>query len=305
MMRFERLLAIRLVSHDATALAGFYVAALGFARGATEPIAAAEMAMLGLAGSGWRTRLTLADQVLEIDQFDPPGQPYPAPAAADDRWFQHFAMIARDLPGDWASVLAAGGRAISPHGPVQLPPENGSVRAVKFRDPEGHPLELLAFPHTAADAPPLAIDHSAIVVRDVGACRDFYRACGMTLGKRTLNHGPAQAALDGLAEPRVDVLPLLPPDAGAHLELLGYRVPSPRPENPWHVRDVAATRLLWQAAAPALITDPDGHFHQCQQVFTATEPAIPTPRAAPVRRSKTAPVPLDRGAASGRHRAAR
>jgi catechol 2,3-dioxygenase-like lactoylglutathione lyase family enzyme len=300
MMRFERLIAIRLVSHDAAALASFYSAALGFERGATVPIAAEELAMLGLAGTGSRTALTLGGQVLELDQFDPPGQPYPQPRASDDRFFQHFAMVTGDMAGAWARVLAAGGLAVSTDGPVQLPPENGGVRAVKFRDPEGHPLELLAFPEPEAAKHSFAIDHSAIVVRDVAASIAFYQARGLAMGERTLNHGPAQAALDGLplaakmfpqrtpspglrrdrlslreppppegedlghdAQLCVDVVPLNPPGAGPHLELLGYRDLAPRMPIEWNPRDVAATRLVWEASGSALVTDPDGHLHQC------------------------------------------
>jgi len=275
MSRFERLIAIRLVSHDAAALAGFYSAALGFEKVGVEPITADEMALLGLVGSGSRTILALAGQALEIDQFDPPGKSYPTPAASDDRSFQHFAMVTADMPGAWARVLAADGRPISPAGPVQLPPENGSVLAVKFRDPEGHPLELLAFPHGAA--PPLAIDHSAIVVRNVPASLPFFQARGLSVYARTFNHGAAQVALDGLPDPRVDVVPLLPRGGGAHLELLGYRNPAPRPEFRWQARDVAATRLVWEAADAALITDPDGHLHQCQP--PGTRPASPPANA--------------------------
>jgi catechol 2,3-dioxygenase-like lactoylglutathione lyase family enzyme len=267
-MRFGRLIAIRLVSHDAEAMAGFYVAALGFELGATEPIAAAELALLGLTGTGTRTTLALAMQVVQIDQFDPPGRAYPLPGASDDRCFQHCALITHAMPDAWARVLAAGACPISPDGPVQLPTENGSVTAVKFRDPEGHPLELVAFPEPEAGAHRLAIDHSAIVVRDVAASLAFYEQCGLVLGDRTLNYGPAQAALDGLPEPRVDVVPLNPPGGGAHLELLVYADPAPRPQHDWQVRDVAATRLVWQAAEPALITDPDGHLHQCQPLGT-------------------------------------
>ncbi len=280
-MRFERLIAIRLVSHDAAALAEFYVAALDFARGAMTAIAAEELVVLGVPGTGSRTSLAYNPAqnpgpqgddrgewafLLEIDQFDPPGQPYPQPRASDDRLFQHFAMVTADLPAAWARVMATGGQPVSADGPTQLPPENGSVHAVKFRDPEGHPLELLAFPKPGDRAP--AIDHSAIVVRDVAASIAFYQARGLTVGARTLNHGAAQAALDGLAQPRVDVVPLHPAGAGPHLELLGYRDPALRQENAWDVHDVAATRLVWEAAGPALITDPDGHLHQCRLLGT-------------------------------------
>ncbi len=39
-----------------------------------------------------------------------------------------------------------GWTAISTDGPQRLPPSSGGVAAFKFRDPDGHPLELLAFP---------------------------------------------------------------------------------------------------------------------------------------------------------------
>lgn len=267
LMPFERMIAIRLVSHDAAALAEFYVTALGFERGPVAPIAAQEMALLGLAGAGSRISLTLAGQVLEIDQFDSPGAPYPLPGASNDGLFQHFAIVTADMAPAWARVLAAGGRAISPSGPVQLPPENDNVCAVKFRDPEGHPLELLSFP-PGAGAQRLGINHSAIAVRDVAASLAFYRARGFTLGQCTLNHGAPQAALDGLPDPRVDIVPLNPPGLGSHLELLGYREPPIHLSPEWQMRDVAATRLVWQSDRPALIADPDGHLQQCQPLGT-------------------------------------
>lgn len=263
-MRFERLIAIRLVSHAGEALARFYVDAFGFERVRAVPITPDEIALLGLTGTGTRIALALADQILEIDQFDPPGKPYPLSRASDDRLFQHFAMVTSDMPTAWARVLVAGGLPVSTEGPTQLPPENGSVCAGKFRDPEGHPLELLAFPEPEVSAHPRAIDHSAIVVRDVPASIDFYRARGLEVGAATFNQGPAQSGLDGLPSPQVDVVPLTPPRAGAHLELLGYRHPAPRPETAWQVNDVAATRLVWQSELAALIADPDGHLHQCQ-----------------------------------------
>ena len=85
---------------------------------------------------------------------------------------------------------------------------------------------------------------------------------GLSLGTRTLNQGPAQAALDGLAEPFVDVVPLELPGGGAHLELLGYRGAAESSRLGLQVRDVAATRLVWKGDKTTLIRDPDGHLHQ-------------------------------------------
>src|SRR5262249_25717905 len=79
---------------------------------------------------------------------------------------------------------------ISVGGPQILPPRNGSVRAFKFRDPDGHPLELLYFPpgqgrpiwhQQARDDTFLGIDHSAIGISDTSVSLAFYAdILGMT-----------------------------------------------------------------------------------------------------------------------------
>ena len=54
----------------------------------------------------------------------------------------------------------------------------------------------------------------------------FYRALGLRVSDRSLNHGPAQARLDGLPGARVRVTGLRPASAtGPGLELLGYQPP--------------------------------------------------------------------------------
>ncbi len=62
-------------------------------------------------------------------------------------------------------------------GPQRLPDWNknaGGIRAFYFRDPDGHPLEILQFPadkgnpkwHDANGRLFLGIDHTAIVISD-------------------------------------------------------------------------------------------------------------------------------------------
>src|SRR3954471_390707 len=72
---------------------------------------------------------------------------------------------------------------ISRNGPERLPPNTGSVTAYKFRDPEGHPLELTTFPPGVGsakwhaprgDSVFLGIDHSAITVASSAAAIAFY-----------------------------------------------------------------------------------------------------------------------------------
>ena len=155
-----------------------------------------------------------------------------------------------------------------------LPPSDGAVRAFKFRDPDGHPLELIWFPpgqgravwhHGASAALFLGIDHSALSIASTWRSLAFYRALGMRVSDRTLNRGPAQARLDGLPGARVRVTGLRPASAsGPGLELLGYRPPG-RPAGIARPNDLATdwvTVMLSRPPgdAPCAVRDPDGHL---------------------------------------------
>ena len=56
----------------------------------------------------------------------------------------------------------------------------------------------------------MGIDHTAISVFDVPTSQHFYEEHGLTHGKRTINQGPTQDALDGLDGVEVDVFPMNP-----------------------------------------------------------------------------------------------
>jgi catechol 2,3-dioxygenase-like lactoylglutathione lyase family enzyme len=259
--RLTAIVAFRLVTSQPQRLVVFYTG-LGFAAGDAEPIPAAEMALLGLHGGGSRRTLRLGDQRVELDCFDNPGRPYPPDVTGADSRFQHLALVTDDAAAAWSRACALGATAISVGGPVTLPAASGGVTAIKFRDPEGHPLELLQFPDgPSAGSGLLGIDHSAISVTDLDVALAFYEALGLSAQGRTLNRGASQAALDGLVGAEVDVVPLMPLTATPHLELLGYRTPSPRPAERLAPNDVAATRIVWSADRHALLRDPDGHLH--------------------------------------------
>jgi catechol 2,3-dioxygenase-like lactoylglutathione lyase family enzyme len=265
--------AFRLTTALPERLAAFYEG-LGFTVGDPEPIARDEIALLSLACGGIRVPLRLGEQRVDLDSFDVRGRNYPLEATAADLCFQHLALVTDDAAAAWEHVVAIGGRPISADGPVRLPPATGVTAAVKFRDPEGHPLELLQFPAGAAGrwtgTGLLGIDHSAISVADVAASRRFYEALGLSVHGQTLNEGPTQAALDGLPGVEVDVVPLLPQRATPHLELLGYRKPAGRPAGAVAVTDIAATRVIWAAERDQLLCDPDGHLHLLRREEPAT-----------------------------------
>lgn len=264
-MKLARVTGFRLVTQRPDRLLRFYEA-IGFSSGAEAPISEDEMAMLGVRGAGRRHTMTLGKTAVDLDWFGEAGRPYPATADAASRCFQHLALVTDDIARAWAIARGAGATSISRDGPVTLPESAGGVTAVKFRDPEGHPLELIHFPAMAGrgrqgEGVP-GIDHSAIVATDLARSRAFYEAMGLTTGDATLNHGDTQAALDGLDHPRVDVVPMQPAGAPPHVELLHYQTPAGADAAAWAVNDVAATRIVWQGVVPALLRDLDGHLHQ-------------------------------------------
>ena len=261
-----------LATNDPDRLTRFYCDVLGFAaHGPASPIDDSEIELLGLSGSGRRHTLSFGEQILWIDHFEQAGRPYPVNGNAASLWFQHLALVVGDMRDAYDRL-----RDITPisHGqPQLLPISSGGVQAFKFRDPDGHPLELLQFP--SGQMPDawrrrsrlegqlgLGIDHSAISVTDAQASALFYEALGLSAGERMLNQGQAQQDLDGLPGVKVEVVPLSPCVGTPHLEILGYRTPRGQAGPVLHANDVAATRIVWHGREARLITDPDGHLQQ-------------------------------------------
>lgn len=241
--------------------------------------------VLGLPGvRAHAARLRLGAQELELVAFDPPGRPYPAHGNAADLWFQHLAIVVADMPAAYAQLRRHAFEPISQGGPQTLPPNTGAVTAFKFRDPEGHPLELIHFPVGVGascwqSAPGLfrGIDHSAIAVADVAASIAFYEAMGWHLASRSRNRGPAQDRLDGLHQADVDVVGIEPAQGGPpHLELLGYRVPcGTRLQPPAANNDLVADRLVLEAdELPALLARLPGVASQSPVVRVGGEAAV-------------------------------
>ena len=264
-MIFQAITAFRLVTADPARLAHFY-RAIGFDVGEAATIPAADMKLLGLSGAGSRIAMSLGRSRVDLERFDQPGHPYPRDTTTCDLVFQHLALVTDDAEAAWRRAREVGATPIGREGPVTLPKSEGGVTAVKFRDPEGHPLEFLQFPPGAnpnwKGAGMMGIDHSAISVSDVAASRRFYARHGLSEANATVNRGPAQDALDGLDGVEVAVVPMNPTDNPPHIEMLGYRLPVGRALHRLSANDLAATRIVWRSNAEALIRDPDGHLHQ-------------------------------------------
>ncbi len=268
-----------LVSADAARLADFYERAFGCRTlDIRHPHGPAFERLLDVSGGALSITLALGNEIIELLEFDRPGCPYPEASSSSDLIFQHLAIVVRNMDAAYAQLSRLQRwTAISQHGPERLPESSGGVAAFKFRDPEGHPLELLAFPDAhlparwqrSTNEPWLGIDHSAISVADTGKSVAFYEALGLSVASRAVNRGPAQAGLDALGEPHVEVTALRPPHVSPHVELLYYRSPAPDHGESTASSDIAATRLVFECLASPhgrehdrvtrSACDPDGH----------------------------------------------
>lgn len=260
----QRLLRVGRNVADLDRAIGFYRDALGFAVQATpeaESHGWPETAVDRNTRCAW---LSLGQQEIELAEF-PNAAPYPVGSTSADLWFQHCAIVVEDMDAACARLLRhGGGTAISRGGPQSLPPSSGGVTAFKFRDPDGHPLELISFPPGTGDPvwqqpasePTLGIDHSAISVADVDRSIAFYECLGLQVASRGVNRGPEQQRLDGLAHVEVDVIALQTAAAATpHVELLAYRTPRGRALEDMASHDIAADRLVLQTANLAALLD--------------------------------------------------
>ena len=265
--------AVSLTVRDLARSVRFFEEGLGFVVEGEERRAGEKFErLMGIEGAAARVALLrLGEERVELLAFDRPGRDYPADSRSPDLWFQHFATITTDIKTAYARVMAAGATAISTHGPQTLPASSGGVTAFKFRDPDGHPLELLQFQTGQAPdkwradgserlaGPNLGIDHSAVAVADTGRSEAFYVGLlGLHVGSRSLNRGLEQERLDATFNAVVEVTGLEVGDReGPHVELLCYRVPPtgrPIPRTA-ATNDIAATRLVFEAGDVRAIAD--------------------------------------------------
>lgn len=299
--RVLRVALLRRTVSDLGRAIDFYCGALGFARDLAPSNGAASTDPAADGAPSRTQRLVLGAETIELTapvgfERHPGGDS--SGESVSNVAFQHFAVVTADMDATVASLRRFSPQAISRGGPVRLPAMAGGVTAYKFRDPDGHPLELIWFPDGVGDpkwqrkrarngAATLGIDHSALAVADAEASRNFYvRGLGLEVFSRQINRGEAQSRLDGSEVVVVDVIGLGPaPAPTPHIELLAYRHPPPQGRRDASsiredhgdrltliVDELAATldRLDREVTPPTerdhlpggavLLRDPDGHL---------------------------------------------
>jgi catechol 2,3-dioxygenase-like lactoylglutathione lyase family enzyme len=182
-------------------------------------------------------RLRLGDEFLQLSEYlTPKGRPVPPDSRSNDRWFQHVAIIVGDMDRAYARLRRFRVQHAST-APQLLPktiPAAAGIRAFYFRDPDGHPLEVLQFPpdkgdprwHRRSDRLFLGIDHTAIVVRSTRASLAFYRdVLGFRVVGESLNSGTEQEHLNNVLGARLHITGLRAP-RGPGIEFLEYLAPT-------------------------------------------------------------------------------
>lgn len=232
----------------------FYTEVLAFEKVSEVEAATPELERLeGVFGSRVRVaRLRLGHETLELTEYlAPRGRPIPTDSRSHDHWFQHVAIIVRDMDAAYARLRQSKVEHAS-SGPQTLPEWNrnaAGIRAFYFRDPDGHNLEILQFPgdkgdrrwHAPSDDLFLGIDHTAIVVEDTDASLRFYEgALGLRVAGTSENYGTEQEHLNSVFGARLRITTLRAP-SGPGIEFLEYVSPSDGRATPsdLHSNDVA------------------------------------------------------------------
>ncbi len=209
-------------------------------------------------------RMRIGDEFIELTEYlAPKGRPIPVDSRSNDRWFQHIAIIVSDMDKAYARLRQNKVEHAS-SGPQRLPDWNknaAGISAFYFKDPDGHPVEVLQFPpdkgldkwHRSTNKLFLGIDHTAIVVWDTDASIKFYRdLLGMRVAGESENYGTEQEHLNNVFGAHLRITALRGA-SGPGVELLEYLAPRdgrPFPEDE-HANDVVHRQTILSTAGAA------------------------------------------------------
>jgi catechol 2,3-dioxygenase-like lactoylglutathione lyase family enzyme len=238
----------------------FFSDVLGFTVASEEEVAGEDWERLeGVFGMRARIAdLRLGDETLELTEYlAPSGREIPADMRGNDRAFQHVAIVVSNMDRAYARLRERRVRHAST-GPQRLPdwnPNAGGIEAFYFRDPDGHFLELIAFPAgkgdprwqrvaSSSDRLFLGIDHTAIVVSDTETSLRLYRdRLGLRVAGESENWGTEQEHLNNVFGARLRITGLRA-GAGPGIEFLEYLAPRDGRPAPGDLR--ASDLLYWQ-----------------------------------------------------------
>src|SRR6266496_2828347 len=299
--------AIGLTVGDLNRALEFYTKILPFEKmSESTPAPGAADELLGLHTTQLRTaELKLGNERTTLtEHLTNKGRGNPSDARSSDHWFQHIAIVVRNMDTAYEQLRRQKVKHVST-APQTLPGWNkdaGGIKAFYFRDLEDHVLEIIWFPPGKGDPrwqqPTtnlfLGIDHTAIVVSDTDKSLAFYRGLlGLRVAGEGENHGVEQEHLNQVFGARLHITGLRA-ERGPGIEFLEYVTP---PGG----RDLAADAksndlVFWNthlavdglarlsaklheggvafvskpgSAHSQIVRDPDGHAMQLDEVSAA------------------------------------
>lgn len=179
--------------------------------------------------------LQLGDESIELMEFKTKGRPIPADSKSNDLWFQHIAIVVRDMDAAYQHLRQAKVPFVS-SAPQTLPaylPAAAGISAFYFRDPDGHNLEVIYFPkgkgnekwQTPSNQLFLGIDHTAIGIDDTDKSAAFYQdLLGLKIAGNSENYGSEQEHLNQVFGAHL-IITGLKAQQGFGVEFLDYLAP--------------------------------------------------------------------------------
>ncbi len=210
----------------------------------------------GVFGARMRiVRMQLGNEYLDLTQYlAPPGRLIPVDSRSNDLWFQHIAIVVRDMDQAFDKLRALKVQFVST-GPQTLPPSikaAAGIKAFYFRDPDQHNLEIIYFPpgkgdprwQEKSDNLFLGIDHTAIGISSTDASLHFYRdLLGLRRAGESENFGTEQEHLNQVFGAHLRITGMRA-DSGPGVEFLDYLAPRDGRTRP---ADVHANDIVhWQ-----------------------------------------------------------
>src|SRR5256885_4251318 len=200
-------------------------------------------------------RMQLGNEYLDLTEYlAPRGRPVPADSRSNDLWFQHIAIVVRDMDQAFEKLRALKVQFVST-GPQTLPPSikaAAGIKAFYFRDPDQHNLEIIYFPpgkgdprwQEKTDKLFLGIDHTAIGISKTDASLRFYRdLLGLRKSGESENFGTEQEHLNQVFGAHL-LITGMRPASGPGIEFLEYLTPRDGRSRP---ADVHANDIVhWQ-----------------------------------------------------------
>src|SRR5437667_10525019 len=212
----------------------------------------------GVFGARMRiVRMQLGDEHIDLIEYRAPrGRPIPMDSRSNDLWFQHIAIVVRDMDQAFAKLRELKVQFVST-APQTLPasiPAAGGIKAFYFCDPDQHNLEIIYFPlgkgdprwQEKTDKLFLGIDHTAIGISNTDASLKFYRdLLGLHKAGESENLGTEQEHLNQVFGAHLRITGMRA-NVGPGIEFLEYLSPRdgrPRPAD-IHASDIVHSQTM-------------------------------------------------------------